>query len=180
MSGTLNLGGGTATGSIIASGGTLGGLVVGGAGGGTFAYTRAGTVPRHLPAPPSIRRERHYRITQRQTLNLGALTGNPGGTVDISPNTASDHDEAAIPTASSAASPPLAARPPGRWARLTPANPFVNHRVEQLTPHRPQPAPRLPTILNANIDVTASADLDRPINPNSLRLNSATPSGRSP
>ena len=91
---TLNLGNGVANGSIgtTAAGVTTGGpLVLGGIdSGGTLAYTRTGTVSQAFngttinPGQSSV-----TTSTATQTLNLGALSENAGGTVDISPNTTS-------------------------------------------------------------------------------------------
>jgi fibronectin-binding autotransporter adhesin len=91
---TLNLGNAGANGSIgtTAAGVTTGGaLVLGGVdSGGVLAYTRTGTVSQAFsgttinPGESSI-----TTSTATQTLNLGALSGNAGGTVDINPNTTS-------------------------------------------------------------------------------------------
>lgn len=83
--GTLNLGGAGAAGSI-GVGGFGGPLVLGGIdNGGILAYTQTGTVSQSFngttiaPGMDAI-----TESTATQTLNLGAITGTPGGTVDIS------------------------------------------------------------------------------------------------
>ena len=79
--GTLNLGGGGANGSINVSSP----LVLGGFGnGGTLAYTRTGTVAQSFSGT-TINPGGNFitESTGTQTLNLGAITSNPGGTVDI-------------------------------------------------------------------------------------------------
>jgi fibronectin-binding autotransporter adhesin len=170
--GTLNLGGATANGSINSSSPlVLGGL----AGGGVLAYTRTGTVAQTFNGTTITQGENFITTsTAAQTLNLGSLTGLPGGTVDINPFSGStititDGNTngilggfatyggkttwAVAPATSGGAIAGLAS---GSYTEsgtaLTTASNYTN----------------------ANIDVNASETLAGPITPNSVRFNSST------
>ena len=167
MGGVLNLGGAGTIGSISSSSP----LVLGGvAGGGTFAYTRTGTNTQTF-AGTTINQGGNA-ITESlpgQTINLGTLTGNHGGTVDIG-------STGVVTTTSGNANGIIGgfATFGGKttWA-VAPATPggaitgLASTSYTESGTALTSPA----NYLNQNIDVNASQTLTGAINPNSIRFN---------
>jgi autotransporter-associated beta strand protein len=165
---TLNLGGAGANGSISSSSP----LVLGGGGfGGTLAYTRTGTVAQTFngatinAGPNAI-----TTSTATQTLNLGALTGNPGGTVDINPFSGS-----AITTTSGNTNGIIGgfATYGGKttWAVSNGGSSAITPLASGSYTESGSAGTTAANYTNANIDVNASEVLSGPITPNSLRFN---------
>lgn len=172
---TLNLGGGTASGSINGTVGTA--LVLGGNGfGGTLAYTRTGTVTQGFTGT-TINSGQNSIITSTasQTLNLGTITDNTGGTLDINPFAGSN-----ITTTTSSNTNGILggfATYGGRttWA-VAPASPggAITGLANGSYTESGTAGTVAANYLNQNMDINASEVLGGAINPNSLRFNSAT------
>jgi autotransporter-associated beta strand protein len=173
---TLNLGGAGANGSISASSA----LVLGGIdSGGTLSYTRvSGTTAESQTFASTTINAGESSITTstgNQTLNLGTITGNAGGTVDINPNTTSSITTATTTNTNGILGGYATYGGKATWA-VAPGTSGGNITGLAAGSYTETATAGNTTsnYTNQNIDVNGSATFTSPINPNSLRFNSST------